>query len=119
MTKIFCVFGTRPEAIKIAPIIKQLKTRPDQFSLKVCVTAQHRDLLDQVLELFSISVDYDLDIMRPSQNLTHITTQSFEKLAPLLKDEQPDWLLVQGDTSTSMAAALFGRGQPSIHRRHS
>ena len=100
------IFGTRPEAIKLAPVIRELKKYPDRFELVVAVTAQHREMLDQVLRLFQIVPDYDLDIMRPAQTPFAVTARSFTGLEPVLRKERPDLVLVQGDTTTVMAAAL-------------
>lgn len=105
MKKIICVFGTRPEAIKMAPIVLALKGRPD-FDTRVCVTAQHRSMLDSVLAIFGIIPDYDLDIMAQNQTLTHITTTVLSRLEAIYQDFQPDWVLVQGDTTTTFAASL-------------
>ncbi len=105
MKKVFVVFGTRPEAIKMAPVVKELQKR-DGIRTIVCVTAQHRAMLDQVLEVFHIKPDYDLDIMEPGQTLTTITTKVLTKLESILLDEQPDMMLVHGDTTTAMAASL-------------
>jgi UDP-N-acetylglucosamine 2-epimerase (non-hydrolysing) len=105
MKKIFIIFGTRPEAIKMAPIIKRLKEK-NEFIVRVCVTSQHRQLLDQVLKVFHITPDYDLNIMQGSQTLFDVTSRILVKLEPILKQEKPDIVLVQGDTSTAFAAAL-------------
>ena len=105
MKTVLSVFGTRPEAIKMAPVLKLLAREPDLRSL-VCVTAQHREMLDQVLALFSIRPDHDLDLMREGQTLTEITTRALTELGPYLAQEKPDLLLVQGDTTTTMAASL-------------
>lgn len=105
MKKILSVFGTRPEAIKMAPVVKELETRANIQSV-VCVTAQHRDMLDQVLEAFSIKPDYDLDIMKPGQTLTHITAEVLKGIEKVIIKEKPDCVLVHGDTTTSMATAL-------------
>ena len=99
------VFGTRPEAIKMAPLVKELALVPE-FDAKVAVTAQHREMLDQVLDLFSIQPDYDLDIMKAAQSLTQITSRVLIKLDEVLAVEQPDMVLVHGDTTTTFAAAL-------------
>ncbi len=99
------VFGTRPEAIKLAPLV--LAARADAgFKVVVCVTAQHRDMLDSVLAFFRIVPDYDLDLMRPGQTLTAITTGALAGLAPVLDAVRPDWMVVQGDTTTALASAL-------------
>lgn len=103
--KILMVFGTRPEAIKMAPLVKHLEANPG-FDAKVCVTAQHRQMLDQVLALFEIAPEFDLDLMRPGQNLTDITTGVLQGLQRVLAKWTPDVVLVHGDTSTTMAAAL-------------
>jgi len=99
------VFGTRPEAIKLGPIIKALEAAPD-IELTVCTTGQHREMLKQVLDLFEIEPDMDLAVMTPGQSLTDITSRVLNKLSPLLAERQVDWLLVQGDTTTAFAAAL-------------
>ncbi|TAN42051.1 MAG: UDP-N-acetylglucosamine 2-epimerase (non-hydrolyzing) [Nitrospirae bacterium] len=106
MKKILSVFGTRPEAIKMAPVIMELKKYPEIFYSRVCVTAQHREMLDQVLRLFEITPDYDLDIMGQSQSLTEITCKVLQGLEPVLDEFQPDILLVHGDTTTTLAASL-------------
>ena len=103
--KILSIFGTRPEAIKMAPVIKALENEAGIESL-ICVTAQHRDMLDQVLELFNIKPDYDLDIMTPNQNLIDLTTVCLKRLNEVLSDCIPDRVLVHGDTTTSFVAAL-------------
>ena len=103
--RVLSVFGTRPEAVKMAPVIKALEANPDVDS-RVCVTAQHRQMLDQVLDLFEIKPDYDLNLMRPNQSLAGLTAEVMENLDPVLADEHPDWVLVQGDTTTVMTAAL-------------
>jgi len=103
--KILTVFGTRPEAIKMAPVIHALQKLENTDS-RVCVSAQHREMLDQVLDLFSIKTDYDLNIMRQRQDLTDITSQILLGIRPILKDFKPDFLLVHGDTTTTFAAAL-------------
>lgn len=104
-TKIITIFGTRPEAIKMAPLIKKLKERTE-FDVKVCVTAQHRQMLDQVLNLFSIKPDYDLNIMKTKQTLTGITSRVLIGLEDIFKKEKPDLILVHGDTTTTFAGAL-------------
>lgn len=105
MKKILIVFGTRPEAIKMAPLVKALQTNP-AFDARVCVTAQHRQMLDQVLELFGIVPEYDLNIMQPGQDLTDITCRVLTELRGVLKAFQPDRILVHGDTTTTFAASL-------------
>ncbi|NOZ25082.1 MAG: UDP-N-acetylglucosamine 2-epimerase (non-hydrolyzing) [Nitrospirae bacterium] len=105
MKKILAVFGTRPEAIKLAPVILRLKETPG-VRVRVCVTAQHREMLDQVLELFGIVPDIDLDLMRPDQNLAELTGRVVSCLDGVFKQESPDVVLIQGDTTTVMAAAM-------------
>lgn len=104
--KILLVFGTRPEAIKMAPLVKEFQKHPNEFDTKVCVTAQHREMLDQVLELFEIVPDYDLNIMKAGQDLYDVTARVLLGMRDVLKEAQPDVVLVHGDTSTSTAAAL-------------
>jgi len=104
--KVLLVFGTRPEAIKMAPVVRRLQADPERFDARVCVTAQHRALLDQVLDLFEIRADHDLDIMTPGQGLHQITTRVLEGLRGCLEGAAPDWILVHGDTTTTFAAAL-------------
>jgi UDP-N-acetylglucosamine 2-epimerase (non-hydrolysing) len=106
MKKVLFIFGTRPEAIKMAPVIKELQKHPGHFAVSVCVTAQHRQMLDQVLELFEIVPDFDLDIMKPGQSLTDVTCNVLKGLAPVLEKSKPDLVLVHGDTTTTMAASL-------------
>jgi UDP-N-acetylglucosamine 2-epimerase (non-hydrolysing) len=106
LKKVLLVFGTRPEAIKMAPVVKELQRHPEEFKTVVCVTAQHRQMLDQVLQLFDIRPDYDLDIMKPGQDLFDVTCNVLQGLRPVLQQEQPDIVLVHGDTTTTMAAAL-------------
>ena len=104
--RVLSIFGTRPEAVKMAPVVERLAATPGVES-SVCVTAQHRQMLDQVLDLFDIQPDYDLDIMRPDQALSDLTAALFTGLDPVLQDSQPDWVLIQGDTTTVMVAALL------------
>lgn len=106
MKKILLVFGTRPEAIKMAPLVKKLQQMPEEFQTVVCVTGQHREMLDQVLRLFDITPEYDLNIMKPNQDLYDITSRILLGMRDVLKEVQPDIVLVHGDTTTSMAAAL-------------
>jgi UDP-N-acetylglucosamine 2-epimerase (non-hydrolysing) len=106
MKKVLLVFGTRPEAIKMAPLVHELKKYPDQFDTQVCVTGQHREMLDQVLDLFQIVPDYDLNIMRPNQDLYDVTSRVLLGMRDVLKAARPDVVFVHGDTTTSMAAAL-------------
>ncbi len=100
------VFGTRPEAIKMAPLVKEFQRHPDQFDTVVCVTGQHREMLDQVLEIFDIRPDYDLNIMKPGQDLYDITSRVLLGMRDVLRRVEPDVVLVHGDTTTSTAAAL-------------
>ena len=104
--KILLVFGTRPEAIKMAPLVKEFQKNTNEFDTKVCVTAQHREMLDQVLQLFEIVPDYDLNIMKAGQDLYDVTARVLLGMRDVLKDAQPDVVLVHGDTWTSTAAAL-------------
>jgi UDP-N-acetylglucosamine 2-epimerase (non-hydrolysing) len=106
MLKVLTVFGTRPEAVKLAPVIRELEKHPEIDS-RVCVTAQHREMLDQVLNLFQIHPHYDLNLMKPDQSLAEITSAIMINLDPLLDQLQPDWVLLQGDTSTVVATALL------------
>ncbi|MBL4596045.1 MAG: UDP-N-acetylglucosamine 2-epimerase (non-hydrolyzing) [Robiginitomaculum sp.] len=103
--KILIIFGTRPEAIKMAPVVKAFAVEPD-VDLKVCVTAQHREMLDQVLQIFEITPDFDLNIMRPGQSLSDITANVLLRLQPVMEEVAPDWVLVHGDTTSAMAAAM-------------
>ncbi|WP_406698952.1 UDP-N-acetylglucosamine 2-epimerase (non-hydrolyzing) [Singulisphaera sp. Ch08] len=106
MIKVLSVIGTRPEAIKMGPVIRALSERRETFESKVCVTGQHRQMLDQVLNLFQIVPDHDLDLMTPGQTLARLTTSVIEGMDRVLHVERPDWVLVQGDTTTVMATAL-------------
>lgn len=106
MKKVMLVFGTRPEAIKMAPLVKEFEKKPDSFKCMVCVTGQHRQMLDQVLNLFAIQPDYDLNIMKPGQDLYDVTSRVLLGMRDILKEAQPDIVLVHGDTTTSTAAAL-------------
>ena len=106
MKKIMLVFGTRPEAIKMAPLVKEFQKNTDEFKTIVCVTGQHREMLDQVLNLFEITPDYDLNIMKQGQDLYDVTSRVLLGMRDVLKDAQPDVVLVHGDTTTSTAAAL-------------
>lgn len=114
--KTLCVFGTRPEAIKMAPLALALRDAPD-FDAKICLTGQHRHMLDQVLDVFKLTADYDLNIMRPGQDLTDITAQIITGMRQVLADAKPDIVLVHGDTSTTFAASLasFYAGVPIAH----
>ena len=102
------IFGTRPEAVKMAPVIKALREHTEEIEVNVCVTAQHREMLDQVLKVFDITPDIDLDLMAHDQSLADLTARIFSSLDPILTQYNPDWLLVQGDTTTVMAAAILG-----------
>lgn len=105
MKKVMLVFGTRPEAIKMCPLVNELKTRPN-FDVKVCVTGQHKEMLQQVLKVFDIEPDYDLKIMKVSQTLFDVTNAILTKIKPILEEENPDIVLVHGDTTTTFATAL-------------
>lgn len=100
------VFGTRPEAIKMCPLVQELKSRPEDFETIVCVTGQHREMLDQVLEIFEVVPDYDLNIMKQGQDLTDVTARVLTGMRDILKEVKPEVVLVHGDTTTSTAAAL-------------
>jgi UDP-N-acetylglucosamine 2-epimerase (non-hydrolysing) len=117
LLKIVVIIGTRPEAIKLGPVIHALKARDQEFQTTVVATAQHRQMLDQVLNLFKIVPDYDLDLMLPNQNLTQLTSRVLTMVQPVLNEIQPDLLIVQGDTTTVFATALaaFYLGKPIAH----
>jgi UDP-N-acetylglucosamine 2-epimerase (non-hydrolysing) len=106
MKKVLLVFGTRPEAIKMAPLIKEFQKYPDKIITEVCVTAQHREMLDQVLQLFDINPDYDLNVMKEGQDLFEITSSVLTGMRKILDESKPDTVLVHGDTTTSVVAAL-------------
>ena len=106
MLKVLTVFGTRPEAIKMAPVVRALRADPGRFESLVCVTAQHRAMLDQVLEVFDLRTDADFDLMVPGQSPAGIAAGVLEHLPPLLRRVRPDVVLVQGDTMTTFAAAF-------------
>jgi UDP-N-acetylglucosamine 2-epimerase (non-hydrolysing) len=106
--KVLTIIGTRPEAIKLAPVVLELKRRQDLFNFPVCVTAQHREMLDQPLDLFGIKPDYDLDIMSQGQTLAQVTARAMEGLDNVVSQEKPDVILVQGDTTTAFCGALTG-----------
>lgn len=108
LIKNLIIFGTRPEAIKMAPLIHVFKRFPEQFDTKVCITAQHREMLDQVLDFFEIVPDFDLNLMRPDQNLYNLTSDILLGLKPVLETFRPDYVYVHGDTTTTMAASLAG-----------
>lgn len=111
------IFGTRPEAIKMAPLIKEFQKRNEYFETKVCITAQHREMLDQVLEFFEIILDFDLDLMKPDQNLYSLTADIITNLKPVLEEYKSDSVYVYGDTTTTMAAdiAAFYSGAEICH----
>ena len=117
MIRVLSVFGTRPEAIKMAPVVHQLEARPGHFESVVCVSAQHRDMLDQVLEVFALTADHDLEIMTPGQSPAGVVARVLDRLPPLLRQVRPDVLLVQGDTMTTFAAsfAAYLERIPSCH----
>ncbi len=108
MHKILLIFGTRPEAIKLCPVVRSLREHPARFDVKVCVTAQHRQMLDQVLEAFEVVPDWDLDLMLPGQTLFQSTSRILAGLEKVLGAEQPDLVIVQGDTTTTLCGALAG-----------
>ena len=116
MIKNLIIFGTRPEAIKMAPLVKEFKKKTE-FETKVCVTAQHREMLDQVLDFFDIIPDYDLDLMKPNQNLYSLTSNIILGLKPILEEFQPDYVYVHGDTTTTMASSIaaFYAGSKVCH----
>jgi UDP-N-acetylglucosamine 2-epimerase (non-hydrolysing) len=107
MRKVLIVFGTRPEGIKMAPVVKAFHEN-NNFETRICVTAQHREMLDQVLAFFDINVDYDLDLMKPNQNLYNLTGEIINGLKPILEEFNPDFVFVHGDTTTTMAASIAG-----------
>ena len=102
------VFGTRPEAIKMAPLVLALQSQQDKFETRVCITAQHREMLDQVLDFFEITPHYDLNVMKPNQNLYSLTADILNGMKPVLEDFQPDYVFVHGDTTTTMASSIAG-----------
>lgn len=107
MLTVLSIFGTRPEAIKMAPVVKELQRRSGEVRSLVCVTGQHREMLDQVLKLFAIKPDFDLNLMRPNQTLAGLTASLFEGLERVLVETKPDWIVAQGDTTTVMVASLM------------
>ncbi len=109
---VLTILGTRPEAIKLAPVIRELGRHPETIRSRVCITAQHREMLDQVLDLFGIVPDVDLNLMQPDQTPSQVASAALERLDDLLQQERPDWVLIQGDTTTVLAAALA-----AYHRR--
>ena len=106
MKKNLIIFGTRPEAIKMAPLVKVFEKHKADFTTKVCITAQHREMLDQVLDFFEIKADYDLNLMKPNQNLYSLTADIITGLKPILEDYKPDYVYVHGDTTTTMASSI-------------
>lgn len=104
--KVLSVFGTRPETLKMAPVLRELRKHSDKIISTCCVTAQHREMLDQMLNLFDIRPDYDLRLMTSNQSPSNVTSKVFEKMNPVISEEKPDWVLVQGDTTTVMATSL-------------
>ena len=106
MKTIMLVFGTRPEAIKMCPLVKELERHSDKFKTIVCVTGQHREMLDQVLKIFDVHPDIDLNIMKPGQDLTDVTVRILVGMRDIFKNCKPDVVLVHGDTTTSTAAAI-------------
>jgi UDP-N-acetylglucosamine 2-epimerase (non-hydrolysing) len=115
--KVLVVFGTRPEAIKMAPLVHHFKQRPLDFDLRVCITAQHREMLDQVLRFFDLEADYDLDIMKPNQGLVQLTARMLTELEPVFNAFQPDYTFVHGDTTTTLVTSLaaFYAGSKICH----
>lgn len=106
MKKVLFVFGTRPEAVKLCPVVRHLRRFPSEFAVEVCVTAQHRQMLDQVLAAFAVQPDYDLDAMVPGQTLSQSTARILQALEPVVRESQPDLVLVQGDTTSTLCGAL-------------
>ena len=106
MITVLSIFGTRPEAIKMAPVVHRLAEHPDRIRSVVAVTGQHRQMLDQVLELFAIRPDFDLDVMRPDQTLAGLTARLFAEVDRVIGEVRPDWVLAQGDTTTVFVAAM-------------
>jgi UDP-N-acetylglucosamine 2-epimerase (non-hydrolysing) len=106
MKKILIIFGTRPEAIKMAPLVKEFQKHPEVFETKVCVTAQHREMLDQVLDFFTIAPDFDLDLMKPEQNLYGLTADIITNMQEVLENYKPEYVFVHGDTTTTMAGSI-------------
>lgn len=117
--KVMLVFGTRPEAIKMCPLVKEFQKRPKEFETIVCVTGQHREMLDQVLRIFEVTPDIDLNIMKQGQNLTDVTTCVLTGMCDVFKECTPDVVLVHGDTTTSAASSpcRFLRTDPCRSRR--
>lgn len=108
LKKVLIIFGTRPEAIKMCPLVKAFNSEIGVFETQVCITAQHREMLDQVLEFFEVEPNYDLDLMKPNQNLYQLTADIITNLKPILEDFKPDFVFVHGDTTTTMASSISG-----------
>lgn len=108
MQKIMVVIAIRPEVIKLAPVIKELERYPEKFEVVPVVTVQRRQMFDQVLRLFGASSAYDLDVMEDNQTLSSVTAKIIENFDPVVKREEPDWILIQGDTTTTFISALIG-----------
>jgi len=106
--KIMPVVGTRPEAIKLIPVIKELERHPEEFEVVLVTTAQHRKMLDQVLKLFGITPSHDLEIMENHQTLSRLTAKIIDEFDPIVRKEKPNWILIQGDTTTTFTSALIG-----------
>jgi UDP-N-acetylglucosamine 2-epimerase (non-hydrolysing) len=106
LPRVLFIFGTRPEAIKLCPLVERLRSMPDRFEVRICATAQHRGMLDQVLDVFHITPDFDLDLMQPDQSLAALTARAVSGIENVLDSVQPDLVVVQGDTTTTMAGAL-------------
>ena len=119
MKKVLLVFGTRPEAIKMCPLVKEFQRQPDAFETVVCVTGQHREMLDQVLDIFGVKPDYDLNIMKQGQDLYDVTARVLTGMRDVLKEVKPDVVLVHGDTTTSTAAALAALLPTTLPPHHS
>jgi len=109
LRRILFIFGTRPEAIKLCPVVLHMRRHPDQFDARVCVTGQHREMLDQVLAAFDVDSDHDLDVMRPGQTLFQSTARILAGLEEVFEAETPDMVLVQGDTTTTLCGALAAK----------
>lgn len=109
---ILVIFGTRPEAIKLAPVIQELRSRDNLFTTRVCVTSQHKEMLEQVLDFFQIKPNCNLNIMQSGQSLYHVTSSALSQLENILDQTQPDWVLVQGDTNTAFTASLAAGYEP-------
>src|ERR1051326_4813826 len=105
VAKLLFVFGTRPEAIKLAPVIRLANEHKEDFEGTICVTAQHREMLDQVMRIFGLTADIDLNLMQHDQSLATLAARAIEQLGQLIEKERPDWVIVQGDTTTTFATA--------------